>query len=212
MTAVNFLSDWNAWTAIGTILMALATFVVVRQGRRHREDDERRHQDEFRPLCALMPFDGVDPQYRRDTLLAISDQQAPNQGFGIIEIRCALRNIGLGPALNVRIMFRFLDMQGYLTCPWELSPLRPGEHRGSETDAIRIPVQFENHFNQSDFSQIIGKQWEIILTYDDIFEDHFYSIHRKRPLQLEKLYGAATTAEFVAPPQPWVTFGRGQFP
>lgn len=204
-------SHWDAWTAIGTMLMAVATFVVVLQGRRHREDDDRQYRDGYRPLCALTPYDGVDPRHRRDTLLTISDQQDPNQGFGIIEIRCALRNIGLGPALNVRIMFRFLDMEGYLTSPWELSPLRPEEHRGSESEAIRIPVQFGKHFNQTDFSQVVGKQWEIILTYEDIFGGQFYSVHRKRPLQLEKLYRAAVGSEFVAPSEPWVTFGKGRF-
>jgi hypothetical protein len=129
---------WD-WTAIGTVLMAVATFVVVLQGWWNRKDDAQRHQDTFKPICILTPYDGVDPQHRRDTLLAIPDQPPVSQGFGIVEIRCALRNIGSGPALNVGIMFRFLDMDGYLTPAWELAPLRAGESRGDEDEPSAYP-------------------------------------------------------------------------
>jgi hypothetical protein len=208
----DIIFNWNAWTAVGTMSMAVATFIVILQGRQNRKDDVQRHQDSFKPICLLTPYDGVDPRHRRDTLLAISDEPSSNPGFGIVEIRCALRNIGSGPALNVRIMFRFLDMDGYLVDPWELSPLRPGECRGGEKEPLRIPIQFVPRFNQTDFSQIAGKLWEIIVVYEDIFGNHFYSVHQKRPLQLEKLHAAATgSIEFVAPSQPWVTFGKGKF-
>jgi len=51
------------WTAIGTLGMAVATFVVVLQGRRHRKDDALRHQDSHKPICLLTPYDGVDPRH-----------------------------------------------------------------------------------------------------------------------------------------------------
>ena len=149
--------DPNLWTAVGTVSMAIATFVVVVLSWRNRNDDARRHQDSHKPICLLTPYDGVDPQHRRDTLLAIADPQ-PSPGFGVVEIRCALRNVGSGPALNVGIMFRFLDMNGYTTQSWELSPLRPGESRGSETEPLRIPIQFGPHFNPTDFSQIVDRK------------------------------------------------------
>ncbi len=201
--------DANTWTAVGTIAMAVATFVVVRQGRQHRKDDGRRHQDSYKPICLLTPYEGVDPQHRRDTLLAIADQQT-SAGFGVVEIRCALRNVGSGPALNVGIMFRFLDMNGYTTRAWELSPLRPGESRGSDTEPLRVPIQFGPRFNQTDFSQIVGNMWEIIVVYDDMFGNSFYAVHEKRPLQLDKLYKVAGGPDFEAPSQPWVTFGSGK--
>jgi hypothetical protein len=201
--------DPNVWTAIGTIAMAVATFVVVSQGRRHRRDDTQRHQDSQKPICLLTPYDGVDPQHRRDALLNIADSQS-NPGFGIVEIRCALRNIGAGPALNVGIAFRFLDMNGYTTQVWELSPLRPGESRGSKEEPLRIPIQFGPRFNQTDFSQIVGKLWEIVVLYQDIFGNRFYSVHDKRPLQLDKLYQVAGGRDSAAPSQPWVTFGSGK--
>jgi hypothetical protein len=207
----DIILNWNAWTAIGTVLMAVATFIVILQGRQHRKDDARRHQDSFKPICLLTPYDGVDPRHRRDTLLAIAEPQ-PNPGFGFVEIRCALRNIGSGPALNVGIMFRFIDMNGYTTQTWELSPLRPGESRGSEAEPLHIPIQFGKHFHQIDFSQVVGKLWEIVVVYQDMFGNQFYSVHEKRPLQLDKLYHVSGTSDFAARSQPWVTFGTGKVP
>ena len=201
---------WTAMTAIGTVSMAIATFVVVLFSWRNRKDDARRHQDSHKPICLLTPYDGVDSQFRRDALLAIAEQQ-PNAGFGVAEIGCALRNIGSGPALNVAIMFRFVDMAGYTTAAWELSPLRPGESRGGVNEPLRVPIQFGPSFNQADFSQIPGKLWEIVVVYEDMFGNSLYSLHRKRPLQLDKLYRVAATPDFAAPPQPWVTFGTGKF-
>jgi hypothetical protein len=202
---------FSGLTAVGTVSMAVATLVVVIQGRRQREDFDRRHRDSFRPLCVLAAYDGVDPQYRRDTLLAIAEQ-ALDQGFGIVEIKCALRNVGAGPAVNVKIMFRFADMNGHTTPAWELSPLGAGECRGGANDPLRVPIKFESRFNKTDYSQIPGKLWEIVLIYEDIFGSAFYSVHHKRPLQVENLYRSPDGPGFVAPPQPWVTFGKGEPP
>jgi hypothetical protein len=116
---------------------------------------------------------------------------------------------GQAPALNIKIMFRFLDMNGYTTPGWELSPLRAGERYGGENEPARVPIKFESGFNQADFSQVPGKRWEIVLLYEDIFGTAFYSVHHKRPLQLENLYRTAGQPEFTAPSQSWVTFGKG---
>ena len=148
--------------------MAVATFVVVWQGWRNRRDDERRHRDGLRPICVLTPYDGVDPgPYRRELLAVDTDPSRP--GFGIVEVRCALRNIGPGPALNVRIAFRLFSFGGYETQHCELGPLRAGEIRGSESMPLRVPIQFRSPLADQEFAQIPGSSWEIVLTYDDIF-------------------------------------------
>ncbi len=88
--------------------------------------------------------------------------------------------------------------------------MRPGESRGSKEEPLRIPIQFGPHSNQTDFSQIVGKLWEIVVIYQDIFGNRFYSVHEKRPLQLDKLYQVKGSSDFAAPSQPWVTFGSGR--
>lgn len=109
--------------------------------------------------------------------------------------------------MNLAIVFRFLDMQGYLTAPWELSPLYPGESRGGEDHPLVLPIQIIDGFNESDFALIEGKLWEIILTYEDVFGNQFYSVHRKSPIEVDKFFSSTP----VAVPQAWVTFGEGKF-
>jgi hypothetical protein len=199
---------WEALTAIGTVAMAVTTVVVIFQGRRLRKDDERQHQDQFRPIVILTPYDGVDPQFKRDSLLTVFDQSPSD--FGTVAINCALRNIGSGPALNVEIKFRFMDMNGYTTPPWEISPLRAGEQRG-DGNPLCVQIQYLPGFNKSDFTQIVGKAWQIILLYEDVFGNSFHSIHRKNPLQLDRVVIDPNTSETVAPHQPWVTIKKGKF-
>lgn len=195
---------WDALTAVGTVSMAVATFIVIRQGRRLRKDAAR-------PICVLTPYDGVDPRHWRDTLLTVRTDP-PRPGFGIIEIKCILRNIGPGPALNVSLMFRFHDMAGYTTQPWELGPLGTGESRGSESEPLRIPIQFEPRFNDADFDQVPGKAWELILVYENIFGNSFHSMHPKHPLQMNRLHRLPGDEKSTAPMQPWVTLGTGKPP
>jgi hypothetical protein len=164
----------ETWTAIGTVAMAATTFVVVLQGWRNRRDDERRHKDRFRPICVLTPYAGVDPRPWRNELLAV-DTDASRPGFGIIEVRCALRNIGPGPALNVRIAFRLYTFGGYETEHCELGPLRAGEARGGTSEPLRVAIQFRAPLQDQEFVQIPSGSWEIIISYEDVFEQRFNS-------------------------------------
>jgi hypothetical protein len=57
---------WDALTGIGTVSMAVATLIVVRQARQDRKERDRHHRDSLRPICVLMPgsfssqiFDGT---------------------------------------------------------------------------------------------------------------------------------------------------------
>ena len=202
---------WDALTGIGTVSMAVATLVVVRQARRDRKERDRHHRDSLRPICVLTPHDGVDPQHWRDTLLTVS-ADAPRPDFGVVELKCALRNIGLGPALNVGIMFRIHDQGGRTTQPWELGPLQAGESRGSEDSPVRIPVQFMEQWQAQDFAQLPGRSWELILVYEDIFANSFHTMHAKNPLQMNRLHPVPGTSKLAAPSQPWVRIGEGTPP
>ena len=201
----------DALTGPGTLALAVVTFVIILQNRRARKDADQHHQDSLRPICILTPHDGVDPRHWRDTLLAIS-VDAPRPGFGIVELKCALRNIGPGPALNVGIMFRIHDLAGYTTQPWELGPLRAGESRGSKDDPLRIPVQFLAPLESPDFPQLLGRSWELILVFEDVFGNHFHAMHAKNPLQMNQLHPLADTTKFAAPSQPWAVLGKGKPP
>jgi hypothetical protein len=200
---------WSFATAAGTLAMAVTTYLVIRQG-------ERQHRDRLRPVCILVPLGGVDPLNKRGELLKTVEPSADNPSFGTVAINCLLRNVGAGPALNLRLKFKFLDMEGWTTEPWELAPLGAGESRGSEDAPILVPVRIHEKgpLNSTDFSQLTGKLWAIWLEYDDVFGRHFCSVHHKRPVRTEEglkpLPGAseAPAQRFTYAPQAWVTFQR----
>ena len=221
---VKLIYDWQTLiagamavaAAVGTIVVTRATArqqvaAANRQTEAVKEQNDdlrRRHEDEFKPVCMLVPYDGVDPWHKRDTLLATYDDPSATPGYGIIELRCNIRNVGSGPALNVAIRFRFRDMSGFTTAPWELSPLYAGESRGSENIPLRIPILLNDRFNNADFLQVAGKPWEIIIVYEDVFGNCFHSVHYKSPIQLDQYY----SNQPIAVPQPWVTIEKGRFP
>jgi hypothetical protein len=209
---------WNALTGIGTLALAVATFCVIRQGQQQRRDGERQHSDRFKPICLLAPYGGVDAWNRRGALLEATSPAPDNPSCGTVAIRCVLRNVGVGPALKLRLKFRFLDMNGWTSEPWELSPLGAGETCGSEAAPLLVPFPIHERFNQADFATLTGKPWEICLEYEDIFGRQFQSIHRKAPVDTDPAKFTWTTAEqdqqpkAIMPPIPWLTYIEGPVP
>jgi hypothetical protein len=210
---VAFWADlWSFATAVGTIGLAGATYAIIRQGMQQREEAQKQHQDRFRPICMLVPPGGVDSPNERGDLLRKSDISTDNPFLRAVAIGCLLRNIGVGPALNLRISFKFLDMNGYATEPWELAPLQAGETRGDRAPGFFVPIRLHDRFNETDYGMIEGKLWEIWLEYEDVFGNRFYAVHHKRPVQLERMAPDAEASAragrhlMSTPPQPWVTF------
>lgn len=210
----TFLYNWQ--TLIAGVLAIAAAIVGGRmayragkiQAQATKDAAQRQLIANSKPICVLMPFDGFDSRAERNRLLSIIDHPSSVRRLGIVELRCRLRNLGPGAALNLAIMFRFLDMQGHTTAPCELDPLYPGENRGGPDRPIVVPIQIDDGFNESDFLQIEGKLWEIILMYEDVFGNQFYSKHRKSPIQVDKYF--SSTPAVV--PQAWVVFGEGRIP
>ena len=209
---------WNALTGIGTLALAGATFCVIRQGQRQRAETERQHRDRFKPICLLSPYSGVDVWNRRAALIDATSPTADNPSCGTVIIRCWLRNVGVGPALKLRLKFRFLDMDGWTSDPWELSPLGASEVRGSEGVPLQMPFKLNESFNQTDFSMLAGKPWEIWLEYEDVFGRQFQSVHRKAPFNSDpstftwKAIGPGREPKAVMHPIPWFTYHEGPMP
>jgi hypothetical protein len=154
---MDFWADlWGFLTAIGTIGMTVATYAIIRQGKHQREDVQQQHRDRFKPICVLMPYNGVDPLNKRDQLIEKIDPSPDNPPFGTLAIKCVLRNVGTGPALRLRIKFKFLDMNGWTTEPWELSPLGAGDSRGGENSRFSSPFGLVNNPQAFAWSQWIS--------------------------------------------------------
>ena len=175
---------WSAFTAVGTVAMAVTTMWVIRQ-------DRRRHQDSFKPICVLMPDGGVDPLSREDLLKRV--EPLPNDPDREFTIHCLLKNIGTGPAMKIRLAVRFMGVAGYGPSR-ELSSLAPGESRGDKDHPLRIPTRLHHGFNDTDFASAAGTGWEIVLVYQDLFGKVFHTRHSKNPQE------------------PWTVFGEGPIP
>ena len=140
---------------------------------------------------------------------------ADTPSFGIVEIHCVLRNIGVGSALSVRLWFRFVDMQGWSTEPWELAPLAAGVSYGEITKPLLVPFQIQDRFNATDFAQLEGKPWEIWLEYQDIFGSSFQMVHSRMLFDPDPSSWTWTKSDSDAQPKalmrpiPWLTYREG---
>jgi hypothetical protein len=213
---MDFWGDvWSFLTGVGTLALAAATFAVILQGKRDAAEAERQHRDRLKPICVLTPYDGVDPWNQRGKLIGTISPKPENPSIGFIAISCFLQNVGTGPALKLRIRFRFLDMAGWSTEPWELAPLGAGETRGRENYPLYIPIQIRDQFNVSDFASFNGKPWEIWLEYRDVFGTEFQSVHSKILFNPNPTSWGWTTPtaneqpKAIMPPIPWFSYHEG---
>lgn len=188
----------TAAAAVFTAVMARFTFRAIREGQGQRRDTnehfeetrkqgEKHHQDGFRPLLTLSPLYGMD-LLQRGNLLTTTAQN----GRGVFCINCALRNIGPGPALNVRLTIRASGQFGDVATR-ELSPLEAGG-TGKQDVSIEVPVIFTDQFNTSDFGAAPGGLWTIVLNYEDVFGNAFHTLHSKNSMD------------------PWCRVGKGPLP
>jgi hypothetical protein len=158
---------------------------------------------------------GVDTLYKRRDLIESGGMAEDDPSYGILLVQYVLRNVGTGPALNLRIQLEFSD--GQVTKPWELAPLGPGESRGGEHNPLRIPVRLNDpqnqiylplakiHFeNPGNFKGGMGTLRKIWLEYEDNFGRRFRTTHDISPVTKDGQF------------QPWVTspvpYGLGKRP
>lgn len=146
-------ASWEAVEAVGTWVAAIITFVMAgvtafmayltreaveeskkqRYEARHQFDETRKreaqqHQDQFRPLLVVVP-PGDGAATDRMGFVTTSD---PNETQPSVFVKCTVQNIGVGPALNVRLSVRKDERTGFGPAR-ELAPIaRNDTLHGSE--------------------------------------------------------------------------------
>jgi hypothetical protein len=170
--------------------------------------EERHHQDGAMPICLLEESAGS----RGDTVeLRVRD----NGGQTTFEYQIygPIRNIGQGPALNLRLVLRFPTFNNHEMIH-ELDPLGAGEARGIDSaiamasdpftdffkkqlaahDARRIaviPITPVEGFNDATVRMSQDAWGMIFLEYTDIFGNRFYTQHCKNPQHQWMQFGKA---------------------
>lgn len=181
--------NWNAVIAICTAaaavftaVMAFYTRVAIKHGQRQFRDaqqrDDVRHQDAYRPIVVLEPFGGVEAENRGHIVTLDSSSRMGDRR--LFKVACVVRNVGVGPALNVRLSFRAMGKPGY-GFTQELVPVGAGEAQGTTVRALQVWVQPAQSFNDTDMALASGTGWELVLEYEDVFGNPFHTIHRKNP-------------------------------
>lgn len=181
--------NWNAVIAICTAAaavftaaMAFYTRVAIKRGQQQFRDaqqrDDARHQGAYRPIVVLEPFSGVEAESRGHIVAFDASSYMGNRR--LFKIACVVRNVGVGPVLNVRLSFRAMGKPGY-GFTQEPVPIGAGETHGNTTRALEVWVQPVPSFNDADMAQAGGTGWELLLEYEDVFGNGFHTIHRKNP-------------------------------
>ena len=209
----------GALTAVGTIGLAAATFWMAKKTRDLAVQEERHHQDGAMPICSL-----DEATRARGSIVKLQEDSSSGQSVFAYRVYAPLRNIGQGPALNLRLTLRF-STYGNHEVSINLDPLGAGKIRGvySEpipppnlpkmvasvasvyaSDAARcvatIPVSPAPGFNDT---TIRGSQdaWsEIFLEYTDIFGNRFYTQHTKSPQHQWMQFGKGSRPAPIAAP------------
>lgn len=181
--------NWNAVSAICTgaaaVFTAVMTFytrVAIKKSQSQfqgaQQRDDARHQDAFRPIVVLEPFIGIQADARARVISVDPSSRMGN--LRLFKIACLVRNIGPGPALNVRLSFRAMGRPSY-GFTQELVPVGAGETQGDTKHALEMWVQPTSSFNDTDMALAGGTGWELVLEYEDVFSNPFYTIHPKNP-------------------------------
>ena len=111
----------------------------------------------------------------------------------MVYIQSPIKNIGNGLALNVRMFIRKDEITGFGPSI-ELAPVAGGDQLDPNGDAFVLPISDAVDFNDADLKALPGGAWIIVLEYDDVFGNRFYTLHYKNSQQ------------------PWARTGRGPAP
>lgn len=190
------------WTAIGTGLLAIATFVLAQKTAAGNEQSDRQHKENLRPYCLIqfdralnqVPF-GPDFQPRKGRLAGPVGQEfwlETTKDF--ISINARLFNKGLGPAKTISLYLNKRIGSGEddvirLTTPKLVAPiLAPNESLpisiliGYEAD-IMLKKRVEGNPNLPEEEKLEAlidtarQTAEVVIEYQDVFDGYYRTVH-----------------------------------
>ena len=208
-------------TAAATIGLAMATFWMAKKTRDLAVQEERHHQDGAMPICLLEESGGS----RGNTVQFFVERSDGGQPVFEYWIYGPLRNIGQGPALDLRLILRFPTFGNHEVI-YDLDPLGAGEARGTEPattaawdpesvgaafcgklladhDGRRIaviPIAPAPGFNDTTIKMSQEAWGDIFLEYTDVFGNRFYTHHTKNRQHQWMQFGKGSRPDPIAAP------------
>ena len=204
-------------TAGGTIGLAAATFWMAKKTRDLAVQEERHHQDGAMPICLLAEAVGS-----RGNTVEFVERSEGGQPVFEYQVYGPLRNIGQGPALNLRLVLRFPTFNNHEVI-YDLDPLGAGDVKGlasafvvgpdmgtdfqrkqfvahEENRIAVIPIAPAPGFNDTTIKMSQEAWGNIFLEYTDIFGNQFYTQHTKSPQQQWIQFNKGIRPSAIAPP------------
>lgn len=170
------------FTALGAISTGIAagfTAWMAYLTRLGIQQNVEQHKDGYRPTLVFLPNHGTSEGARMRVLHYAVAQQIPSVGRVMLD--GAVRNIGVGPAINARITLRIRGIEGYGPDPLSLPPIGEGDLFGKIDDSIPMPISCGSSFSDTDAQSASGEHWELLLEYEDVFGRVFHTVHSKNP-------------------------------
>lgn len=205
MVTVSHPVNWGMWTALGTLGLAVGTLLVAlatawsvdvsrRQFKEDRKSNEDHHQQSQRPVVVLMPEWDVGTSNRRkikNGYINVSRFREVDTDPVLLRITKPICNIGLGPALNVRV--EIMPDQDVFT-DTEVIDVKP---LGATTDNNQTQLTASaNLVNPESTGAVMGKLnagWTIVISYEDVFGTNYKTTHRNEPNNPKTPWATLTT-------------------
>jgi hypothetical protein len=201
-------------TAGATTGLALATTYMAWKTAKLTKQEERHHQDASMPVCVLETLhDGGGGTLDRKRVIDLkSDENDPvtrSPKHYFYHIYGILTNIGMGPALGLRVTVCFPSHDNYYFS-YNLAPLGANEKRDPDKTAsaapqgiiITIPRCPVPEFDNIAIAASFKEGWVMYLEYNDVFGNPY---HTRHPTKTSDTWG-----EFKKGRAPYRTLKRCQ--
>ena len=169
--------------ALGTVVLAFATRRVAQETKQlgketqnmARQEDEH-HKQSFTPICVVVPNPNAQRVTQREGI--VSDhgtlETRGSEGSHTIlhcQVACTVKNIGVGPALNVLMMLRVTDL-GNAEGVREMGFIGIGGSEGESHTPFLVDIDVGKLADLRDGvsrGNSVANHWEIDLKYQDVF-------------------------------------------
>lgn len=181
---------WNAIVPVATLALAAATAFLAKTTSDTNRQADRHHQENARPFCWI-EFDDANDLHPFGNQLTVRPRLPTDMGNvdnleHAITILGTIHNAGKGPAKDLTLYLnKFSSLDGteiWLTRPVVVAAMLGAEASCSITATILkqdvMHYVHDGHWKPTQlFDAIPSETYEVVLAYNDIFDNPFRTVH-----------------------------------